>query len=305
MKALEILKLHKTYKNGFHALNNVSLDVKQGDFFGLLGPNGAGKTTLIGIVTSLVKKNAGNIHINGMNIDHHPSETKSMIGLVPQEFNFNLFVSLWHTLITQAGFYGIPYSVAKIRAKKYLTELGLWHRRKQQVRFLSGGLKRRLMIARALMHHPAVLFLDEPTAGVDIEFKRWLWDFLRLKNENGTTIVLTTHYLEEAEQLCKTIAILDQGKVVTHTDKKTLMRELQSETFIFDLMTPVDQTCNFRNFSVTIIDNMTIAVEINADQNLNDLFKLFDQHNLSIKSMRNKANRLEELFLKLTQGQTK
>ena len=301
MQALTVLNVNKTYRFGFQALKNVSLNVERGDFFGLLGPNGAGKTTLISIITSLTRKNSGTIHINGVDIENDFSKAKSFMGLVPQEFNFNVFLSIWDTVINQAGYYGIPSSIAAKRAKKYLSQLGLFERRKQMVRFLSGGLKRRLMIARALMHEPSILFLDEPTAGVDVELRRWLWDFLNEQNRQGLTIILTTHYLEEAENLCKDVAIIDKGKIIKRTRIKELLRELHAETFIFDLKHPLRTPYTFENFAVTVLDNTTLEVNITTDQNLNQLFDVFNKNNLIITSMRNKTNRLEELFLKLTQ----
>jgi ABC-2 type transport system ATP-binding protein len=303
MQALNVANVTKTYSaNDLKALNSVSLTVEAGDFFGLLGPNGAGKTTLISIITSLTRKNSGTVHINGIDIDHHLNRAKSYIGLVPQEFNFNIFLSVWDTVINQAGYYGIPRSIAKKRAKKYLSDLGLWHRRKQLVRFLSGGLKRRLMIARALVHNPSILFLDEPTAGVDIELRRWLWDFLKEQNRQGLTIILTTHYLEEAEQLCKDIAIIDKGEIVKRTKVKNLLRELQTQAFIFDLRHPITATLELNGFPSTLLDPLTLEVNVPHTKNLNQLFDLFNEKGIIINSMRNKSNRLEELFLKLTKG---
>ena len=301
MHALKVLNVNKTYRDGFKALQNISLNVKCGDFFGLLGPNGAGKTTLISIITSLTRKDSGSIAVNEIDINHDFNRAKSLMGLVPQEFNFNIFLSVWDTVINQAGYYGIPYSIATQRAKKYLSELSLWDRRKQMVRFLSGGLKRRLMIARALMHEPAILFLDEPTAGVDVELRRWLWNFLKKQNSQGLTIILTTHYLEEAENLCKEVAIIDQGKIIKRTEIKQLLRELHTETFIFDLKYPLTAPYCFEHFDVTVLDNMTLEINMTMEQNLNQIFKMLNKNNLIINSMRNKTNRLEELFLKLTQ----
>jgi len=302
MQALKVSDVNKTYHDGFQALKNVSLNVERGDFFGLLGPNGAGKTTLISIITSLTRKNSGSIHINGVDIEKDFSRAKSFMGLVPQEFNFNIFLSIWDTVINQAGYYGIPYATAAKRAEKYLSQLGLWERRKQMVRFLSGGLKRRLMIARALMHEPSILFLDEPTAGVDVELRRWLWDFLKEQNSKGLTIILTTHYLEEAESLCKDVAIINNGKIIKRTNIKQLLRELHAETFIFDLKHPLSTPYTFEPFTVTVLDKMTLEVNMTIDQDLTQLFDVFDKKKLIINSMRNKTNRLEELFLTLTQG---
>jgi ABC-2 type transport system ATP-binding protein len=300
MQALNISNLNKVYTNNFQALKNVSLVIEKGDFFALLGPNGAGKTTLINILTSLVRKSSGTIHINGIDTDRHFNQAKAYIGLVPQEFNLHVFLSVWDTVINQAGYYGIPRSIAAKRAEKYLSALGLWDKRKQLVRFLSGGLKRRLMIARALMHEPAILFLDEPTAGVDIELRRWLWNFLKEQNRQGLTIILTTHYLEEAEQLCKNAAIIDKGKIICQTGVKQLLRELQVETFIFDLRHPITSTFTLDDFSYTILDSTTLEVSVTHSNGLNQLFELFNQKEIIISSIRNKSNRLEELFLKLT-----
>jgi len=296
--ALEISALEKTYKGGFQALKGINLKVQQGDFFALLGPNGAGKSTTIGVLTSLVNKTAGQVKIFGYDIDIELEAAKSYLGLVPQEFNFNQFESLLTILINQAGYYGVGRKLALIRAEKYLKQLELWDKRNDAARMLSGGMKRRLMIARALMHEPKILILDEPTAGVDIELRRSMWDFLRELNQQGITIILTTHYLEEAEMLCRNIAIIDSGIIVEDTDMKSLLATLDSETLIFDVnnLTP---DVSLSAFESRVIDDRTLEVDVKKGQWLNQVFDQFNEKNIQVNSMRNKSNRLEELFVKL------
>ena len=299
MKALEINRLEKTYKNGFQALKGIDLEVDEGDFFALLGPNGAGKSTTIGIVASLVTKNAGSVKILGLNADTHISEIKSCMGIVPQEINFSLFETCLNIVLNQAGYYGINRKLAYTKAEKYLSQLGLWDRRNDISRNLSGGLKRRLMIARALIHEPKLLILDEPTAGVDVELRRSTWDFLKEINRRGTTIVLTTHYLEEAESLCRNIAIIDKGLIIEYGHTKDLLAKLHSETFILDLASPLDKLPYMPAFDIKQVDSMTLEVVINKEQNANAVFEMLSAHWIIVRSMRNKSNRLEELFLRL------
>ncbi|OUR73422.1 ABC transporter [Methylophaga sp. 41_12_T18] len=301
MTALTISNLSKTYKNGYQALKNISLDVEQGDFFALLGPNGAGKSTTIGVITSLVTKTAGKVRVFDSDIDSDPEQAKSYIGLVPQEFNFNGFEQVKHILVTQAGYYGMTVAQAEPRADELLHQLGLWQKRHSTARSLSGGMKRRLMIARALVHKPKLLILDEPTAGVDIELRRSMWTFLQNINEEGTTIILTTHYLEEAENLCRKIAIIDQGKIIENTDMKSLLNRLDRETFILDLKAPLPTDINLNNFNFERIDDTTLEVELERTENLNTLFSLLSEQGIEVCSMKNKANRLEELFLSLVE----
>lgn len=301
MKALSIDHLTKTYSNGFEALKSINLNVEQGDFFALLGPNGAGKSTTIGIITSLVTKSSGHVSVFDTDIDLDPETAKSHIGLVPQEFNFNGFEQVKHILITQAGYYGMPVKQAEPRADELLRQLGLWEKRHTAARALSGGMKRRLMIARALVHKPKLLILDEPTAGVDIELRRSMWTFLQDINEQGTTIILTTHYLEEAENLCRNIAIIDKGNIIENTDMKSLLNRLDKETFVFYLKNPLASNFILKNITYQQIDDTTLEVELNRDDSLNTLFSLFSQQNIEIRSMKNKANRLEELFLDLVE----
>lgn len=301
MKALSINKLSKTYRNGLQALKQVSLDVEQGDFFALLGPNGAGKSTTIGIITSLITKTAGSVKIFDTDLDIDPELAKSYIGLVPQEFNFNGFEQVQHILITQAGYYGMPAHEAEPRAEVLLKQLGLWEKRHTPSRSLSGGMKRRLMIARALIHNPRLLILDEPTAGVDIELRRSMWGFLRQINEEGTTIILTTHYLEEAENLCRHIAIIDKGIIIENTEMKTLLNRLDKEAFILDLKYPLLENIPLNGLAYKRIDDTTIEVEIRRGESLNTLFDLLSQHGVEVISMKNKVNRLEELFLNLVE----
>jgi len=301
VKALSIKNLTKTYRNGFAALKEIDLLVEQGDFFALLGPNGAGKSTTIGIITSLVTKTSGSVKVFDTDIDADSELAKSYIGLVPQEFNFNGFEQVKHILVTQAGYYGMPAKVAEPRADELLHQLGLWEKRHTAARALSGGMKRRLMIARALVHKPKLLILDEPTAGVDIELRRSMWTFLENINQQGTTIILTTHYLEEAENLCRNIAIIDKGKIIENTDMKSLLNRLDKETFVLYLQDPIPSDFVLENISHQLIDNTTLEVEINRDDGLNHLFSLLSKQNIEVCSMKNKANRLEELFLSLVE----
>jgi ABC-2 type transport system ATP-binding protein len=301
LQALSIRGLTKTYRNGVQALRGVDLDVEQGDFFALLGPNGAGKTTLIGIITSLVNKTAGTASVFGYDLDSELERAKSCIGVVPQELNFNQFESPLTIVINQAGFYGIPRPVARVRAEKYLKQLQLWDKRNGMARALSGGMKRRLMIARALMHEPRLLVLDEPTAGVDIEIRRSMWDFLNDINGRGTTIILTTHYLEEAENLCRNIAIIDNGHIVERDRMSNLLRGLHTETFVLNLRDPVAVAPQVDGFALTRIDDHTLEAEVSKDQSLNGLFAQLATQRLDVLSMRNKVNRLEEVFMRLVE----
>lgn len=301
MSALTIRNLTKTYANGVQALRGIDLDVKKGDFFALLGPNGAGKSTTIGVISSLVNKSGGDVSIFGYSLDTQRSLAKKQIGVVPQEFNFNQFEKVFDIVVTQAGFYGIPAPLARERAEKYLRQLGLWDKRDKQSRTLSGGMKRRLMIARALVHEPELLILDEPTAGVDIELRRSMWDFLTKLNAEGKTIILTTHYLEEAESLCRHIAIIDRGIIAENTDMKSLLEQLQVETFILDLARPVSEAPQLDGFQVSLRDAKTLEVAVPKSESLNTLFLELARLNFEVMSMRNKANRLEELFVRLVE----
>lgn len=298
MLALEIKDLTKEYQNGVKALRGIDLQVEAGDFYALLGHNGAGKSTTIGIICSLVNKTAGTVRVFGADLDRNPSQLKQNIGLVPQEFNFNQFERVIDILTNQAGYYGIPRKEALGRAEIWLKKLDLWDKRHQQSRQLSGGMKRRLMIARALMHHPKLLILDEPTAGVDIELRRTMWEFLRELNEQGTTIILTTHYLEEAEMLCRHIGIIQQGRLVVNMPMKALLAKLETETFIFDLAYEGAKP-EIKNYNVTWLDENTLEVEVKREQGLNQLFSQLTQQGVKVLSMRNKANRLEELFVSM------
>jgi ABC-2 type transport system ATP-binding protein len=299
MQALSIRGLTKVYRNGVQALKGVDLDVAQGDFFALLGPNGAGKTTLIGIITSLVNKTAGTATVFGFDIDRQLERAKSCIGIVPQELNFNQFESPLTIVINQAGFYGIPRPVARERAEKYLRQLQLWDKRNGAARGLSGGMKRRLMIARALMHEPRLLILDEPTAGVDIEIRRSMWEFLQEINARGTTIILTTHYLEEAESLCRDIAIIDKGTIIERDRMGNLLRRLHTETFVLNLRAPLAALPQIAGFALTRVDDQEIEAEVSKEQTLNDLFAQLSARGVEVVSMRNKVNRLEEIFMRL------
>jgi ABC-2 type transport system ATP-binding protein len=302
MNALELKELTKTYKNGIKALAGIDLAVEEGDFFALLGPNGAGKTTVIGIVTSLVNKTGGTVRVFGHDIDSDLEAAKSCIGVVPQEINFNQFETIHTIVVNQAGFYGIDRKIAKPRAEKYLKQLQLWDRRNSIARSLSGGMKRRLMIARALMHEPRLLILDEPTAGVDIEVRRSMWDFLRSINGDGTTIILTTHYLEEAENLCRNIAIIDHGRIIERDNMANVLRKLQTEVFVFNLRHPLAALPPLPGFKATLIDANTLEVEVSIGQSLNGIFAQLNSHGVEVASMRNKVNRLEELFIRLVDG---
>ena len=302
MKALSLRQLCKTYSNGVQALKGIDLDVEEGDFFALLGPNGAGKSTAIGIVSSLVNKTSGTVDVFGHSIDTDLEAAKSCLGVVPQEINFNQFEKVSTILLNQAGFYGIPRPIARERMEYWLNQLQLWEKRETISRSLSGGMKRRLMIARALIHEPQLLILDEPTAGVDIEVRRSMWEFLRRINEQGTTIILTTHYLEEAENLCRHIAIIDEGRIIENDRMSTVLRKLQTETFVLNLRGPLRGTLSLPGYRVLAPDETTLEVEVNKDQNLNEIFAALSAVGGEVVSMRNKANRLEELFMRLVEG---
>ncbi len=299
MFALSITNLHKTYKSGVEALSGVTLNVQDGEFFGLLGPNGAGKTTIIGIITSLVTKTEGSVNVFGVDIDTDFSAAKRLIGVVPQEFNFSIFEKVQDIVTQQAGYYGISRKEALNSTEKYLKKLGLWEKRNTVARELSGGMKRRLMIARGLVHEPKLLILDEPTAGVDVELRRGMWDFLKEINENGRTIILTTHYLEEAEQLCNQIAIISNGKIVENTSKRELLRKLDKETFLCDTKEVVKAVAPLENVAFSLIDETTIEVTKNKSQSINRIFEHLNSQSIIVDSMRNKTNRLEELFLEM------
>jgi ABC-2 type transport system ATP-binding protein len=297
--AISIKELHKTYDNGLQALSGISLDVKQGDFFALLGANGAGKSTTIGVISTLVRKTSGTVEVFGKNVDTNSYVTKLDLGVVPQEVNFNLFEKVFDIVVTQGGYYGMPTKLAKERAEKYLKQLGLWEKHNQQARVLSGGMKRRLLIARALVHEPKLLILDEPTAGVDIELRRSTWEFLQQINHAGTTIILTTHYLEEAENLCRNIAMIDKGKIVVNTSMKELLQTLNQEIFVLDTFNHITQVPVLPGFEVKLVDETTLEICLQKQQNLNQVFEQLTSHNISVKSMRNKSNRLEQLFVSL------
>ena len=297
--ALSIRGLEKVYDNDVRALTGIDLDVQEGDFFGLLGPNGAGKSTAIGIMCSLVTKTAGTVEVFGHDIDRDFSAAKACLGVVPQEFNFSVFEKPWQIVVNQAGYYGIPRRVAFERAEEYLNRLGLWDKRNDQARALSGGMKRRLMIARALVHEPRLLILDEPTAGVDIEIRRSMWAFLREINANGTTIILTTHYLEEAESLCRHIAIIDHGRLIENTSTRNLIRRLNVETFVLDLEQPLAALPADNPFDLRRVDDCTLEVDISKEDGINPMFEMLSRNGIQVSSMRNKSNRLEELFLRL------
>lgn len=296
--ALSIRALHKSYKSGTKALNGIDLDVQQGDFFALLGPNGAGKSTTIGIISALVNKTSGSVKVFDFDTDTHLEDAKSQLGLVPQEFNFNQFETVLQIVVNQAGYYGVPKSVALVRAEKYLGQLGLWEKRHARSRELSGGMKRRLMIARALMHEPKLLILDEPTAGVDIELRRSMWEFLKEINTQGVTIILTTHYLEEAEMLCRNIAIIDKGRIIENTSMKALLGKLNKETFVLDLKTGRAEL-TLPGFVTRKLDEHSFEVDVEKNQGLNAVFAALAAQDITVLSMRNKANRLEELFVSL------
>lgn len=300
MQALEINQLRKTYNNGFEALKGIDLRVKKGDFFALLGPNGAGKSTCIGIISSLVNKTSGSVSIFDHDLDTDLIQAKSRLGMMPQEFNFNIYEPVCEIIANQGGYYGVPAAQAKKRTEYLLSELGLWDKRYLQARELSGGMKRRLMIARALIHKPDLLILDEPTAGVDIKLRRSMWDFMRHINERGTTIILTTHYLEEAEQMCRNLAIIDQGSIIQHTSMKSLLNTLNKETFILYIRGSITQLPVIDGpFMLRRADEHTLEVDIPKEQTLNDLILQLHRAGIQIDSMRNKVNRLEELFVSL------
>ena len=297
--ALEIKNLKKTYKNGVTALDGIDLTVKAGEFFALLGPNGAGKSTTIGIISSLVQKSNGKVFIFGKDIDSEFAEAKQFLGLVPQEFNFNMFEPVIEIVVNQAGYYGINRQEAFEAAEDQLYRLGLWNKRRVIARELSGGMKRRLMIARALIHQPKLLVLDEPTAGVDIEIRRTMWEFLKRINNDGTTIILTTHYLEEAECLCRSIAIIDEGRLIEKTSMRLLLDKLHMETFVLYLKQPLEILPDLPGHEIHRVDETAIEVSVSRGKSLNKLFSEFTENNIEVVSMKNKANRLEELFLSM------
>jgi ABC-2 type transport system ATP-binding protein len=297
--ALAIRDLRKTYANGLQAVRGIDLDIAEGEFFALLGPNGAGKSTAIGIVCSLVRKTGGSVRVFGHDIDTDLTAAKRCIGLVPQEFNFNQFEPVVEIVVNQAGYYGIPRALAQRRAETYLKQLGLWEKRREMARQLSGGMKRRLMIARALVHEPKLLILDEPTAGVDIEIRRSMWEFLREINGRGTTIILTTHYLEEAESLCRHVAIIDEGLIVESGQMGALLGRLNVETFVLNLRYPLAELPDVSGYTLRRVDASTLEADVSKDRGLNDLFQQLSAHGIVILSLRNKVNRLEELFIRL------
>lgn len=297
MYAIEISKLSKTYVNGVQALKGIDLHVKAGDFFALLGANGAGKSTTIGAISTLIQKTSGRILIKGFDLDTQTYQAKSCLGLVPQEINLSIFETCEQVLLCQAGYYGVPRKLALVRAELLLKQLALWEKRNAMVRHLSGGMKRRLMIARALMHQPTVLILDEPTAGVDIEIRRSMWQFLTQINNEGTTIILTTHYLEEAEHLCKNIAIIDKGEIIKNTSMSALLQSINHQVFIFNVKNPIYLLPELSPFTAQLVDEYTIELHLGSTQTLNEVFQLLDSKNIQIQSMRNKINRLEELFM--------
>ncbi|MDG1390277.1 MAG: ABC transporter ATP-binding protein [Halioglobus sp.] len=300
--ALTIKNLSKVYDNGFEALKGISLTVEQGDFYALLGPNGAGKSTTIGIVCSLVSKTDGQVQVFDADIDEDFPAAKKYIGIVPQEFNFNMFETAFDIVVNQGGYYGMPVKLARQRAEKYLKELGLWDKRAVATRTLSGGMKRRLMIARALVHQPKLLILDEPTAGVDIEMRRSMWDFLQKINAEGTTIILTTHYLEEAEALCRHIGIINHGEIVEDTSIRELLRRLQREVFILDSVEDLPEELSLPGFVARRVDAHSMEVEVEKGQHINQVFAALDEQGIHVSSMRNRANRLEEMFVSLVEG---
>ncbi len=301
MFALEIENLKKTYASGLQALRGIDLSVEQGDFFALLGPNGAGKSTCIGIISGLVNKTGGSVRIFGHSIDNQFLVAKSMLGSVPQEFNFNTFEPVEEIIINQAGYYGVPARVARQETERYLKQLGLWQHRRSQARRLSGGMKRRLMIARALVHKPRLLILDEPTAGVDIELRRSMWDFLETINQQGTTIILTTHYLEEAERMCRNVAIIDEGSIIQNSSMPALLQQLNSETFVLYLRDEIERVPKLASFDqIQLLDRNSIEVEVPESLTINDLIGELESQHIVVQRMRNKVNRLEELFVKMT-----
>jgi ABC-2 type transport system ATP-binding protein len=299
MYALQVNNLKKTYASGVEALKGISLNVEEGDFFAFLGPNGAGKSTLIGIISSLVNASSGEVNVFGTSVQLQRSKAMAQIGLVPQEVNFNQFEKPLEIIVNQAGYYGINRKIALKRAEKYLRQLQLWDKRDSISRLLSGGMKRRLMIARAMVNEPRLLILDEPTAGVDIEIRRSMWEFIREINESGTTVILTTHYLEEAEELCRNIAIIDHGKIIRNTDMKSLLGTLEVETFVLDIRKPLSAAPQIEGMNVKLRDPFTLEVSLPKQKSLNTLFSALDKSDVHVLSMRNKANRLEELFLRL------
>ncbi|MGB6406916.1 MAG: ABC transporter ATP-binding protein [Planococcus donghaensis] len=298
--ALEINDLKKVYSGGVEALRGIDLKVEEGDFYALLGPNGAGKSTTIGIVTSLINKTSGNVKVFGYDMDTKLMQAKLQIGLVPQEFNFSPFETVQQIVVNQAGYYGVSRKEALERSEKYLKQSDLWEKKNVQARMLSGGMKRRLMISRALMHEPSLLILDEPTAGVDIELRREMWTFLKALNDNGTTIILTTHYLEEAEMLCRNIGIIQKGQLIEDTSMKSLLAKLQFETIILDIESS-GQMPVIKGYESELMDEGSLSVEVGRDQGINELFNQLTEQGIKVLSMRNKSNRLEELFLKLTE----
>lgn len=304
MLALQINDLKKVYGSKIHALKGIDLQVQEGDFFALLGPNGAGKTTLIGIVASLVNKTSGKVQVFGHDLDTEKNTVKKYIGLVPQEFNLAIFEKVEDILMQQAGYYGIPRPLAKERAEKYLKRLDLWDRRHSRVRELSGGMKRRLLFARAMVHEPKLLILDEPTAGVDLEIRRSMWQFIRDINQQGTTIILTTHYLEEAENLCRNVAIIDHGDIIANTSVANLLSTLQMESFILFLADPIGELPVLEGLALRKIDDKTLEVDVKSSQSINDVFERLSKHNIIVNSLRNKVNRLEEMFMLLTNGKS-
>ena len=297
--ALQIDNLKKIYSGGTEALKGISLKVNEGDFYALLGPNGAGKSSTIGIIGTLVTKSSGNVKIFGIDLDENVAQAKSMLGVVSQEINFSQFEKVLDIVTTQAGFYGIKKSIAQPKVEKMLKRLGLWDKRHDQARTLSGGFKRRLMIAKALIHEPKLLILDEPSAGVDIELRREMWDFLKEINSNGTTIILTTHYLEEAEQLCRNIGIIDHGEIVVDTSMKELLRKLDVQGFVLDLEDPLKEVPTIKDYSLRLEDPLTLIAAVNKEKSINNLFDELNKLNIKVKSMRNESNRLEELFIEM------
>lgn len=299
LSALSIKNLTKVYSNGFKALHGINLEIPHGDFFALLGPNGAGKSTTIGIITSLIKKTSGDIFICGIDIDKDFVSAKKNIGLVPQEINFNTFEPIIEIVTNQAGYYGVPRDISYPEAKKLLKKLGLWDKRQHFSRKLSGGMQRRLMVARALIHKPKLLILDEPTAGADVEVRRLMWDYLKQLNDNGTTIILTTHYLEEAENLCKNIAIIDDGKILENSSMKDFLSQLKNEKFIFYTDNKIENDLYLKDKGFKIIDDTSLEVSLSSDSDINTLINELSNNGIKVKSLKNKTNRLEELFMRL------
>ncbi len=300
VKALLIKNLKKTYKNGFTAVKGIDLTVENGDLFGLLGPNGAGKTTTIGIITDLVIKTSGKISVFGIDFDENREEAKKLIGVVPQEFNLSFFDTIFDILVCQAGFYGIPKNIAKQRAEKYLRQMDLWDKKDQKAMQISGGMKRKLMVIRAVMHDPKLVIFDEPTAGLDVEARRTMWQFMKDLNKEGKTIILTTHYLEEVEQLCKNIAIIHNGKILKNTTVKELITTMDEETFVLDLKEKITENDLPKKFNLKLIDSHTIEATIPRTKNINNLINELTKKKINVMSMRNKTNRLEELFVRIT-----